>query len=912
VARTLTAATTTEKNKVTGAFPRWILEIQFGGATGNKYYAEELLHGPVPCEGRVVNWGQLQLSAEPGKIGGFDQLTITMEDSDRELRSLFESFPGVQNKLAYVYLWFEGTDWELDRITLFAGVLSAPLSWNDRDTNWSISMKGLQEYFDKSVGRLIKQEDFSEVNCTECDGKAIPIIYGNPCRRVPVCIIDRPGEGFTAYEIGPHETQIQIHDEAAKLYFTTGSTIQLVVGYPGNYETFSGSFSSAASTFFDIDSRSSILASGNLSGVFAEEGDRFALINSSSMDVPSIERGGHPVWFNNGDGWRAMMITHWTYEGSQIVLCKEPPDFTFSSSTEFKIGALPGIIPYWSAGTPVYEYGTYKYLLNFLPSKSVELLEAKGVSNSAGGGEQREIFMTYNPALYSVNLNDQSFNSVLGRESGDPGVTTATVNSTPAQSGFNDANIYATLKGIMNDSDDVIEDPADVIKHLLTNPFLGNIGSDFIDSDSFTDTAGNVVTKMAFAIQEEKKLNELVSNLAQQANSLLFWDGGKATLKYIETRFTSHQAALTPSNVRMDSINLELTPDKNLPTEMVAKFKQAITSPEQRLSRTSDEAIANFKEKREEVDLWAFQLPTSVAKATENWLAYKLLINQIVKVNTFLNGLHLQPGDVVILNYADGNGGLVFDGKYGRIRSIRHSAGSSQQNTMEEVQLLIETNLWPFTINTAVPLDSQCAQPVGSPTTANRGEVPWPTEITPVTTADPTTTGGPTTTEAGTTPSPTGFQCALPVTAGFEPEPGSGWTVDFSTFDFTGCLPEAHASILGAVLTVPVNEYTSWDNLDEPNGTIKRITWYERFRDEDDVIIGALLVEVYCHNSGHGGSIRIQLATFNTFPDSGITINGQRPIRSDEVYQAWTITLAGSTNEDCADYPGTVDVAPLS
>lgn len=748
MSRTLTASATTEKNKTNGAFYHRILAIEFGGATGTKYYAEELLHGPVPCEGRIVDWGQMSLSATPGKVGGFDQLTITFEDSDRSLRSLFETFPGVQNKLAYVYMWFEGTDWDTDKIPLFAGVLSTPLSWSDQSVLWSISMKGLQEYFDKSIGHLIKQQDFSEVNCSECDGKIIPIVYGNPCRRVPACVIDRPGQGYLGQTFGPLDNALFIHDEAAKLYFTYGSAITLVVGTPGNYETVTGSFSSATTKTFTITDRSSWLASGTVSGIFATGGDRYVMINEIDLDDPSISRGGYPLWLNNGTGWRSMMVTYWSDQGSQIAIVQEPPDYTVDTSTQYVIGATPGFIPNWTVGTPVYEIGDYTYLLNYLPSKEVVRLEARGKSNAPGGGDQVDLFMEYSSSAYSVNLNNKAYNSALGRESGDDGVTTVTISSPPAKNGFSDNKVYATIKGIMNTDGDAMEDPAEVIKHLLTNEFLGNISTDFIDSSSFTDAASSIVTKFAFAIQEEKKLNELVSNLAQQANSLLFWDQGKASLKFIETSFSDHQLALTPSNVRADSIKVEMTPDKDLPTEMIAKFKQAIPSPEQRLSRTSDEAVTNFKEKKEEIDLWGYQLPTSVAKSTENWLAYKLLINRIITISTFLNGLHLQPGDVVILNYADGNGDLVFDGLYGRIRAIRHTAANIKNNTMEEIQLTIETNLWDFTINTATPLDEQCSQPVGVPQEGGRGEVPWPIGdlAAASTTAAPSTTAGVTTT----------------------------------------------------------------------------------------------------------------------------------------------------------------------
>lgn len=908
MSRTLTSAATTEKDKVAGAFYHRILAVEFGGATGTKYYAEELLHGPVPCEGRIVDWGQMALSAVPGKVGGFDSLTITFEDSDRSLRSLFESFPGVQNKIAYVYLWFEGTDWD-DKIPLFAGVLSTPLSWTDQNVYWSVSMKGLQEYFDKSIGKLIKQEDFSEVNCSECDGKAIPIVYGNPCKRVPACVIDRPGSGYLANSLTIHNTTLTIHDEANKLYFTSGSSIQLVVGYPNNYEIITGTFANETASVLTITSRTGILASGNVSGIYAAGGDRFIMINASAISNPEVSRGGYPLWLSNGDGWISLMVTYWSAQGSQIAIVQEPPDFTADTSTEFKIGAQPGLVPFWTVGTPVYEIGAYKYLLNYLPSKEVVRLEARGKSNSTGGGDQTDVFMTYDDLSYSVNLDDKSHNEDLGRDEDDPGVTTATIVSSPTQSGFSDNKLYATIKGIMDDEENVLEDPADVIHHMLTNPFLGNISSEFINSDSFTEAAANIVTKYAFAIQEEKKLNELVSNLSQQANCLLFWDQGKANLKFIETDFTGHELALNPSNVRADSIKIEMTPDKDMPTEMVAKFKQAITNPEQRLARTSDEAVANFKEKREEIDLWGYQLPTSVAKATENWLAYKLLINRIVTVSTFLNGVHLQPGDVALLNYADGNGDLVFDAVYGRIRSIRHTAANLRNNTMEEVQLTIETNLWAFTINTSTPVDEQCAQPVGVPQEAGRGEVPWPIGY-----LDTTTTGEPTTTETPTTtgePEPTttgeGSACTLPVTStvsGYVADEGSGFSVDLSAFDVNACTDSGVADSMNGTVTVDNPDSVAFDS----------VSYWKALL--GDTYNGSITITLQCSTvDANTGQIDVQLRlpTLGS-PGSYFSVFYQKIVLNENLYTEQTVEFDSASfgAEECGDIPNTLTITPLT
>jgi len=806
MARTLASATETEKEKVAGAFPRYILQVDFGGEVGIKYYSEELLHGPVLCEGRIDSWGELRLNAEPGKIGGFDQLTITFNDADRELRTLFETYPGVQNKIAYVYLWFDGTAWA-DKLVMFAGILTTPLSWTENNVQWSVSMKGLQEHFDKSIGRLISQDDFPEVNCSSCDGKMMPIVYGNPCKRVPACVIDRPGEGYLGSAFGQQDETVVIHDEASKLYFTTGSQITLIIGYPNNFESVVGSFANETSRFFNVTSRSSILYSGNVSGIYAAEGQRYIMINQSVLADPTFTLRGNPLWLNNGSGWYETMITTWDYQGSQVAIVQEPPDFTASSSTEFKIGSVAQTKFNWTPGAPVYELGTFKYLLNYLPSEEVVRIEALASSGSAGGGQTRDVFLTYNTNAYSVNLNDKSHNATIGRETDDPGLTTLTLNSPPTVYGFPEETIYATIKGIMNDEGDAIEDPADIMKHILESPFIGNIADEYINNDSFSLAASQVVTKMGFAIREEKKLNELISELAMQSNCIAFWDTGQIYLRYLESDYSNHQAVLNPDNVLNGSLSIEMTPVKDYPTEIVSKFRQAIPSPEQRLSRSSDEAIASFEKKRTEMDLWAYQYPTSVAIVTENWLLYRLKMNKLIKISSFLNCSHVQPGDVVLLNYADGNGGLVLDATYGRVRSISHRFGQVEQGTIDSIGMVVETNLWPSTVNVSTPEDQVCARIIGNAEDGGRGNPDFPSVGVPVTTTgEPTTTttGEPTTTAPGTTVAPTttaspfpAIWCGLPMTPGNPPvvNPGATCGLDFSDFVSDGCVsPETEAA----------------------------------------------------------------------------------------------------------------------
>ena len=224
MARTLTSAATTAKNTTNGAFPIYVLEIQWGGGTGTKYYAGEVLTSPVTAEGRVIDWGSIQIGAEPGRAGGHGQVQITLADPDLALKPLLETSPGPINKKAFIHLFFSGGTWPTDRVTIFGGVLDSPCEWDDARAQWRIAFKGLESLYNRQVGRYIDRDIFNDVACSECEGQIIPIAYGNPVRRIPCCIIERPGQSALYSTLQPFDSALYIQNTATNDLFTTSGT----------------------------------------------------------------------------------------------------------------------------------------------------------------------------------------------------------------------------------------------------------------------------------------------------------------------------------------------------------------------------------------------------------------------------------------------------------------------------------------------------------------------------------------------------------------------------------------------------------------------------------------------------------------------------------------------------------------
>lgn len=713
--RTLTANAATEAAKATGAFPRRILEIQWGGATGTLYYSDEPLAtadgDPVNAAGIVLDWGELHLQAEPGRIGGHGDVKLELADSDYTLKTLFETEPGPQNKTAYIHLWFVGTTWPTDRVTLFGGMLTAPLSFEMTRGAWSVSVKGFEHLLDREIGLRMTGGIFPEIACNPQEGTIIPVVFGEDVRRVPCHVIDRPGYANVGTTLQVLDGALYIHASAADTGFTLDTAIQLIVGGPGRWERLFGSFNDAGDrTEFNITSRGAILAEGNLS-FFGSGGVRYLTVPKADLpDLGATSRAGYPLYVKQANGvWVATMITQWDFEASSIVVAYKG-NLNVTLGADYKIGSLPGDIPIWPAGTPVYEVGTWKYACSHLPSAGVSRVEGRG-SISLPGGENREIFMTINPVYYSVDLDDNAYNANLGRDGGDPGICTISLLFNPVEQGLAEETIYVTLDGVTDDnttSGTVLTDPADIIKNLLENEFLGNIGSSFINATSFTSAAGTTATVVMAAILEQRPLSDLVGELAQQAACLLFWDQGQAHLQAMSNTLSGSQLTLTEANTK-PTVKIEDQSVKDtVVTEVTGKFRLATPSPETGLVRKSSEAEGYWGKKSKEINLSAYQAPTSVALMTEFWLQYWLNLHRVVTVETFLPALKIQPGDVVTLDIADGAGADLFDSVLARVRSVRHQAGNAQRQTMERITLVLEVKLWTIAIDSETAPDDTC------------------------------------------------------------------------------------------------------------------------------------------------------------------------------------------------------------
>ena len=121
-----------------GSFPRYVLGIDYDGTL--KYYSDvAIANTDLTAEGRVTSWGQLQLECKAGVIGGHQNISMTLEDSDLTLVDDFTEWPGIQTRVCYIYMYYDpnptGGGWP-DRITLFKGQVGPGVKFDEKTATW--------------------------------------------------------------------------------------------------------------------------------------------------------------------------------------------------------------------------------------------------------------------------------------------------------------------------------------------------------------------------------------------------------------------------------------------------------------------------------------------------------------------------------------------------------------------------------------------------------------------------------------------------------------------------------------------------------------------------------------------------------------------------------------------------------
>ena len=166
-----------------GNEPVTIVEVDWiVGQTAS--YADRTV-GSIP--GRIIEVGELDDAINLSGNADSQQITLTLDDTDGTIKAILDAHD-VHKRDARVYQYFAGLSLA-DKFLLFAGKISSPITWNERDRTVTVTI--LSQLEDREVG-FSAEEGSSSICRPRWSASRGRLIFGtvvnNPCLPVTTAI----------------------------------------------------------------------------------------------------------------------------------------------------------------------------------------------------------------------------------------------------------------------------------------------------------------------------------------------------------------------------------------------------------------------------------------------------------------------------------------------------------------------------------------------------------------------------------------------------------------------------------------------------------------------------------------------------------------------------------------------------
>jgi len=677
--RTLTAAAQLEAVKRDGQHPIRLVSIEW--ANGVEWYSSEKLNpgefGLDSINNQLFTTPAPIFSNDGEHVGTVSEYQLQLSDSDGGLRSRVNALgAGIHRMRIGVFHFWRGAGltWPADRVTLIDGVCTG-IEFNCAAQVWTIKVRSWEARHWKEIGVKASRQVFPEMPCDE-EGRAIvPLVYGNPCRRVPGVLIDRPGHTWLASPLEWTDTSATIVGNAPARKFPLDTTINVYVGQPGNTEKLTGSFSSSAPSVFNITDRSSwyaqgeantdtgalVIANGNNSSLHAialpyEDGSGNELIPGGA----TADLAGHMVAIKSGSTWYNLMATMWHPTTRYVVVAFKgnlPMSSSGSTFYAWRFSQYPGFLVRWPVGAEMVEGSPWVYAVNSTQSYSVERVEAVRQENQEGraytGDVKKQLWFTYDASAYSVNLNNTTYNSAIGREPSDPGITTVAVDPPPHALNM-DPGVWVTLKGAIDaDSQLPAETPDTVLRHLLRDVTAAQIPAEFVDDQSLVDAQAKLATtgrqlRIAFAVRESQQVWEIAQQVAAQSTCQIDIVDGKVTLTALEQRGTATSSLVdsTDSTVAPGRTHSEQDAEQ-WPAKAIGRIERFPGDPNPDIVMGVEDAWTTYGPYERKFNWSAFQLGSQGKLVQDFWQKWLLEKHSVESQLRFVDAFEMVPGDML-------------------------------------------------------------------------------------------------------------------------------------------------------------------------------------------------------------------------------------------------------------------------
>ena len=176
-----------------GNEPVTIVEIDWIEDNAAKLYADRDI-GSI--SGKILEVSSLDNVININDNDSSQEISITLDDTDGTIKEILNT-NDIHKRSARVYQFFSGMDFD-DRFLLFAGKISSPITWSERQR--TISFTIISQLEDKEVGFSAEEGQFPWIP-KDLIGKSWPMIFGT-VQDVPCLQFNHAVTGTTMCGVG--------------------------------------------------------------------------------------------------------------------------------------------------------------------------------------------------------------------------------------------------------------------------------------------------------------------------------------------------------------------------------------------------------------------------------------------------------------------------------------------------------------------------------------------------------------------------------------------------------------------------------------------------------------------------------------------------------------------------------------
>lgn len=191
--RTISAEGLAKLAQTHGNEPIILLEVDWRDGSTPRWYADRDVE-TIP--GRILTVGGLDNVVGVSANVTSQSLDVVLDDTDGSIKTVMDG-ADVHKRTARVYQWFDGLDLD-DKFLLFAGKLSSPIVWDERERTVSFTI--ISQLEDKEIGFTPEEGSFDWLPAGMV-GKPWPMIFGT-VMDCPVLQINEAVTGTTLTGVG--------------------------------------------------------------------------------------------------------------------------------------------------------------------------------------------------------------------------------------------------------------------------------------------------------------------------------------------------------------------------------------------------------------------------------------------------------------------------------------------------------------------------------------------------------------------------------------------------------------------------------------------------------------------------------------------------------------------------------------